>query len=63
VKEVINKYERNKEFYKNGGITVSGGEPLIHKNFCLELAKQCHLKKIHLIFDTSSCTFIKANLQ
>lgn len=63
VDEVIKKYERSKEFYKNGGITISGGEPLIHKNFCLELAKQCILRKIHLAFDTSGCTFQKQNLK
>lgn len=62
VNEVIKKYERNKEFYKNGGITISGGEPLIHKDFCLELAKQCYSKKIHLAFDTSGCNFIKSNI-
>jgi pyruvate formate lyase activating enzyme len=60
--EIINKFENNKEFYKNGGITISGGEPLIHKAFCLELAKKCYAKKIHLAFDTSGCTFEKNNL-
>ncbi|MDR0985462.1 MAG: pyruvate formate lyase-activating protein [Mycoplasmataceae bacterium] len=57
VEEVINLYQKNKSFYKNGGITLSGGEPLIHQEFCLELAKQCYLNKISLALDTSGVTF------
>ena len=29
--EVYAQYKRNEPFYKTGGITVTGGEPLIHK--------------------------------
>ena len=29
VEEVLSEYEKNKSFYKNGGITVTGGEPLL----------------------------------
>lgn len=60
--EIIKQYNRNKEFYKNGGITISGGEPLLHKDFCLQLAKLCHSQNIHLAFDTSACTFMDANI-
>jgi NADP-reducing hydrogenase subunit HndD len=53
---------RAKAIYKNGGITLSGGEPLIHQQFCFTLAKLCFQKKINLAFDTSGCTFNKKNL-
>jgi pyruvate formate lyase activating enzyme len=54
-------YKKNVHFYKNGGITISGGEPLIHKDFCLQLAKRCYKEKISLVFDTSGATFTKDN--
>ncbi|MDR2654061.1 MAG: radical SAM protein [Mycoplasmataceae bacterium] len=56
VEGVIKLYEKNIEFYSNGGITLSGGEPLMHKEFCLEMAEQCFLKKISLAIDT--CGYI-----
>ncbi|MDR1850571.1 MAG: radical SAM protein [Mycoplasmataceae bacterium] len=62
VKEILELYEKNKKYYKNGGITISGGEPLLHKEFCLAIAKECKSKKIDLAFDTSAATFIKSNL-
>jgi pyruvate formate lyase activating enzyme len=62
VDEVINKFNRQKSFYKNGGITISGGEPLIHQQFCLALAKKCYKDKIPLTIDTSGATFTKNNI-
>ena len=35
--EIITNYERNKPFYREGGITVTGGEPLMQIDFLLEL--------------------------
>jgi pyruvate formate lyase activating enzyme len=61
VDEVLERYNRQKSFYKNGGITLSGGEPLIHQKFCLELAKKCHEKKISLAFDTAGANFTGIN--
>jgi len=52
-KELIDMFIKNKDFYKNGGITISGGEPTIHYDFCLELAKLCKKNKISLCIDTN----------
>jgi pyruvate formate lyase activating enzyme len=62
VMQILDLYDKNKQYYKNGGITISGGEPLIHKAFCLLLAKTCQENKIHLAFDTSAANFTKTNL-
>ncbi len=33
IDEILSKYESVKEFLKNGGLTVSGGEPLLQIDF------------------------------
>ena len=44
VDEILNKYDSIKEFLKNGGITVSGGEPLLQIDFVIELFKKAKEK-------------------
>lgn len=61
VDDVIDLYEKNKSFYGNGGITVSGGEPLCQIDFLIELAKVTHEKGIHLAIDTSGVMYQGAN--
>jgi len=56
VDQIIELFERNKSFYSIGGITLSGGEPMIQADFVLALAKKCKAKNIHLAIDTSACT-------
>ena len=45
------------KFYKNGGITCTGGEPLLQIDFLTELFKRCHEENIHTCLDTSGITF------
>ncbi len=40
-----------------GGITISGGEPLLQLDFLLELLKECKKAKIHTTIDTSGGCF------
>lgn len=57
VEEVLKDYDQYKSFYKKGGITVSGGEPLLQTPFLIELFKSAKLKGIHTCLDTSAACF------
>ena len=57
VDEVLDEYERNKEYYKKGGLTVTGGEPLLQIDFVTQLFQKAKEKKIHTCLDTSGITF------
>lgn len=55
--ELLDKFEDNRDFYKNGGITVTGGEPLVQIDFLLELFEKAKEKEIHTCIDTSGITY------
>lgn len=55
--EIIRKYERNKSFYRTGGITATGGEPMMQMDFLLELFTLAKAKGIHTCIDTSGVMF------
>ena len=54
---VIEEYKKNKGFYRGGGITVSGGEPLLQIDFVTELFELAKKNGIHTCIDTSGITF------
>ncbi len=56
VDEVIDKFNNTSEFTK-GGITVTGGEPLLQIDFVTKLFKQAKSAGIHTALDTSGFTF------
>ena len=55
VEYVINQIEQDALFYRNsnGGVTLSGGEPLNQPHFTLNLLKECQERGFHTILDTS----------
>lgn len=54
--EVFAKVLRCREYFgAEGGITVSGGEPLMQANFVAELFKKCRENGVHTCLDTSGC--------
>lgn len=55
--EILKKYDSVKAFLRNGGITVTGGEPLIQIDFVTELFEKAKEKGIHTCVDTSGVTF------
>ena len=51
VDEIMKKYDGVKEFVHSGGITVTGGEPLLQIDFVTELFKTAKEHKIHIIIN------------
>lgn len=59
--QIMARYNRNKNFYKNGGLTVTGGEPLMQIDFLLELFALAKKENIHTCIDTSGIIFNPEN--
>ncbi|WLR42453.1 pyruvate formate-lyase-activating protein [Bacillus carboniphilus] len=59
VSEIINDLKEYLPFLKasGGGITVSGGEPLLHVPFLIELFKECKKLGVHTTIDSSGGCF------
>ncbi|MCQ2553271.1 MAG: glycyl-radical enzyme activating protein [Clostridia bacterium] len=54
---VMKEVAKDKGFYNRtgGGLTISGGELLSHKDFALELVKLAQKEEINVCLDTSGC--------
>ena len=59
--DVLREYNKNRTFYRSGGITVTGGEPLLQIDFITELFKLAKQDGIHTAIDTSGITYSKTN--
>ena len=57
--EVFSDIMKYKNYIKNGGITISGGEPMLQTEFCLELFKILKEHGFHTALDTSGFIFNK----
>ena len=54
---IIEQFERNRSFYTTGGITATGGEPLMQIDFLTELFTKAKEKDIHTCLDSSGIAF------
>jgi len=54
VPELMSEIKKDQVFYENsnGGVTISGGEPLVQIEFLGALLEQCHIHDIHTAVDT-----------
>jgi len=52
--DIMGKIEKDRVFYdeSGGGVTFSGGEPLVQMNFLLKILMECKKSKIHTTVDT-----------
>ena len=54
VDEIVHKVLRSKPYFKNnGGVTFSGGEPLLHSDFSIEVSKKLKKEDINICLDTA----------
>ena len=54
--QLVNKLLRFKPYFgDNGGVTFSGGEPLLQKDFLCEVLRLCKHAGIHTCIDTAGC--------
>lgn len=60
VDTLVKKALRCKPYWKNGGgVTVSGGEPLMQIDFLIELLKKFKAEGVHTTIDTSGAPFTR----
>ncbi len=53
--ELVREIKKYKNFIKNGGVTLSGGEPLLQHRFAKEIISLCKENNLHTAIDTSGC--------
>ena len=58
---LIEQYNRNISFYKGGGITVTGGEPLMQVDFLIDLFTLAKQENIHTCIDSSGIAYNPEN--
>ena len=61
--ELLEQALRYKTYWgKKGGITISGGEPLVQIDFLIELCRKAKEKGIHVAIDTSGALFTRTGV-
>ena len=61
VEEIFSEIEKDRAFYgKDGGVTLSGGEPLIHREGIVELLKLCRENNISTAIET--CGYVSPDI-
>lgn len=55
--EVMQKIKGDSRYYRRsgGGVTLSGGEPLVWGDFCSEILHRCYEENIHTAIETTGC--------
>ena len=61
--QIIREYKKNRGFYSRGGITVTGGEPLLQIDFLIRLFTLAKDEGIHTAIDTSGVTYSETNAE
>ena len=57
VQEVLEGFYSNLPFYRNGGVTVTGGEPMMQMDFLIEVFRDLKKHGIHTCIDSSGIMF------
>lgn len=54
---LLAEFNKSREFYRSGGITCTGGEPMLQMPFLTELFTQAKAQGIHTCLDTSGICY------
>ena len=57
VDEVLRSFYNNTAFYRKGGVTVTGGEPMMQMDFLIELFTKLRKDGVHTCLDSSGIMF------
>ncbi|MBE6855018.1 MAG: pyruvate formate lyase-activating protein [Ruminococcus sp.] len=57
--QLLEKIRPYRNFLRNGGVTLSGGEPLMQADFCAEFLSLCKAEQLHTAIDTSGVIPLK----
>lgn len=55
-RQVLKKHNENKQFYQNGGLAFSGGEPLRQGKFVYQCVQLLKKNKVHVVKKTYQLT-------
>lgn len=58
--EILQKMLRNRAFYTTGGITATGGEPMMQMDFLIDLFSKAKAEGVHTCLDTSGIMYTGA---
>lgn len=64
IERLVDEFESNRAFYRTGGITVSGGEPLLQPEFVADLFAAMHARlagRVHTCLDSCGYAFDPAH--
>jgi pyruvate formate lyase activating enzyme len=59
--ELVQKILQYKNFIEKGGVTLSGGEPLLQPEFCEAVIDGCHENGLHVAIDTAGAVPLEAS--
>jgi len=60
VDELLQEVKKYRSYLRHGGVTVTGGEPLMQPEFVAEILRQSHALGLHTALDTSGYVQIPA---
>ena len=66
VETLVSEFESNRAFYRSGGITVSGGEPLLQPEFIADLFRAMHERpagRVHTCLDSCGYAYDPEHLE
>lgn len=63
IEDIWSQFERNRSFYKQGGLTVTGGEALLQLPFLIELFSYFRDRGVHTCLDTSGICFDESQIE